>query len=65
MVASEPSFTDKFQAGGLKLSVNGESATEFAMKYVIGEILFLEVRLGDFSPVHIYVSYHSRKSPRR
>ena len=45
-VPSEPSFTDKFQAGGLKLSVNRESATLFAMKYAIGKILFLEVPLG-------------------
>lgn len=46
MVAAEPSFTDKFQAGGLKLSVNRESATLFAMKDAIGEILFLGVRSG-------------------
>lgn len=45
-VASGPKFTVKLQAEGRQLSVNLESATEFAMKYAIGEILFLEVRLG-------------------
>ncbi len=45
-VPSEPNFTVKLQAEGRQLSLNRESATEFAMKYAIGEILFLEVRLG-------------------
>jgi hypothetical protein len=39
-------FTVKLQAEGRQLSLNRESATEFAMKYAIGEILFLEMRLG-------------------
>ncbi len=43
---SEPNFTVKLHAEERQLSVNRESATEFAMKYAIGEILFLEVRLG-------------------
>jgi hypothetical protein len=45
-VASEPDLTVKLQAEGRQLSMNRESATEFAMKYAISEILFLEVRLG-------------------
>ena len=41
-VPSEPNFTVKLQAEGRQLGLN----REFAMKYAIGEILFLEVRLG-------------------
>jgi hypothetical protein len=45
-VPSDPNFTVKLQADGQQLSVNRESATLFAMKYAIGEILFLAVLFG-------------------
>ena len=44
--ASEPNSTVKLQTEGHQLSVNCEPATDFAMKYAIGEILFLRVRSG-------------------
>lgn len=46
MVAAEPSFTEKFQAGGRQPSVNRKSSPLLAMKYAIGEISFLGVRFG-------------------
>jgi hypothetical protein len=63
-VPSEPNFTVKLQAEGRQLSVNRESATLFAMKYAISEILFLKVGLGWLFARHVYASYHRRKSPR-
>ena len=43
---SEQNSTVKLQAEGRQLRVDRESATLFAMKYAIGEILFLGVRCG-------------------
>src|SRR5258708_39363072 len=43
---SEQNSTVKVQAEGRQLRVDRESATLFAMKYAIGEILFLGVRCG-------------------
>ncbi len=43
---SEQNSTVRLQAEGRQLRVDRESATLFAMKYAIGEILFLGVRCG-------------------
>jgi hypothetical protein len=61
-VSSEPTFTDKFQAGRRQLSVNRKSSQLLAMKYAIGGIFFLGVWVwNEFVPCHLYASYHSRK----
>jgi hypothetical protein len=45
-VATEPNFTDQLPAMRRQLGVNRKSMPLLAMKYAIGETIFLSVRFG-------------------